>query len=235
MSIPIVGVLGAAVDAGCVADATAQALSKAQVFDLGVNPDEIRTEKVTLVIVWLDDSGSMSSQRSTVVRVLNENLLVPLKAQQTRNDILVAVVSMWHGVLMPFTRIEQVEIFEARDFRPDGNSTPMYQGIRDTLRLAVDKQGELALASIQSRIMFLAYTDGAENVYSVTASELRPLVLDIDGRKNNALYGIACGSRAHASLTEAGFKRVSNADDPVALADAFNQFSRATSAAASAS
>lgn len=235
MSIPVVGgrpTLEAAVDAGFVSQSTAQGLAHAPVSELGVDPDVITTEKVTLAIVWLDDSRSMEGQKETVVRVLNDNLLRPLRAQQTRNDILVAIVSMWHGVLMPFTKIDQVEIFDANKFVPDGESTPMYRSIRDTLRMGADKQGELAQASIPSRLMFLAYTDGEENENSVSAADLLPMVTDIDGRKNNALYGIACGSAAKEALHAAGFKRITHANDPLALADAFNQFSRATSAAA---
>jgi hypothetical protein len=104
--------------------------------------------------------------------------------------------------------------------------------VKDTLRLLVEKQTELALEAIGGRICYLTYTDGGENCRDVDLMELKKTIQDIDSKKANALYGIACGSAAKSALQEMGYKRITDANDPVALAEAFNQFSRETSAVA---
>lgn len=236
MGIPILNeTLQAAIDSGDVSDATAKALATATAptaQQLGVKAEDIRTPKVTLCALLLDDSSSMSGQSSLVIDAVNERLIKPLRSQQSRNEILLAITSMWHGVLLPFQKISAVEQFDSSLFKPDGGSTPLHRSVKDTLRLLVEKQTELALEAIGARICFLTYTDGGENCRDVDLGELRKSIQDIDSKKANALYGIACGSAAMAALKEMGYKRISDANDSVALAEAFNQFSRATSAAA---
>jgi hypothetical protein len=236
MGIPILNqTLQAAIDAGDVSEATAHTLASASAptsYQLGVKAEDIKTPKVTLCAVLLDDSGSMSGQHGLVIDALNERLIKPLRSQQSRNEILLAITSMWHGVLLPFTKISAVEQFDGNLFKPDGENTPLHRSVKDTLRLLVEKQTELALEAIGGRICYLTYTDGGENCRDVDLMELKKTIQDIDSKKANALYGIACGSAAKSALQEMGYKRITDANDPVALAEAFNQFSRATSAVA---
>lgn len=234
--IPVAGeiqaTLATAVDADVVSQQTATTLSSAPEFDLGIDTDQITTEKATLCVILLDDSGSMETWKESVVECINNNILFELKQAQTRNVILVAVVSLWHGVLLPFTPVKAIEEFPTHKYKPDGEKTPLRRGLRNTLAMGIQKQAELAAASIPSRLLSLTLTDGQENVNDVDLDELKKSVIDIDSRKNNALFGIGFGSEASGELKTIGIKRVTDARDPVGLAEAFNQFSKATSAAA---
>lgn len=238
MTIPTVGQVTQSVQVagqtGMVSPKTVQVLTQSvnTGVDLGISPEQITSEKVTLCIVLADDSGSMSGSHSTVVHAFNDKLIRELKQGQTRHEVLLAITSLFHGVLLPFTKVSALEQFDGRDYQPDGGSTPLYRGVRDTLQMAVAKQGELALAGIPARIMFLVYTDGGENEHDVNETELSQVVIDLDGRKENALYGIAVGGGAESSLRAIGLKRVVDAGSPIGLSEAFQQFSRATSAAA---
>lgn len=202
-------------------------------FDLGVDPSEIQTSKVTLCTVLLDDSGSMEWAKEKVTSSVR-GIIEQISGVRSRHDVLIAIFSLWHGWLLQYTRVEKA-VFEARKYRPNGGSTPLFDRVGDLIDAIERKKTQLSEMGIPARTVSLVLTDADDNDSSMSIDEIHKRVLTFTERSTNTMYGVGFGSSARDELERMGIpkKMVKLANSALDLQEAFNAFSRATSAAAS--
>jgi hypothetical protein len=200
---------------------------------LGVDPQMITTEKVTLVTLCLDDSGSMSGYETALLKAANSSILEDLRLADPRNDVLIGIMGLNRGAILPYTRLQDVpEITSAHYYVAGG--TPLFKTSYDMLSYVVLKQAELSQAGIPTRTMSLILTDGGDTDGGVSEHEVSVVVKDIESRKRNQVWGIEFGTAARGVLKAMGLDelRIHAANDQMKLGMALKEFSRATSAVA---
>lgn len=198
---------------------------------LGIDPDSIETQKVTLVTLVIDDSGSLrqflAELRSAVAAAISQ-----LKEVRSSSTILVCVITLNRGVLVPFTKVTELPDIEC--FSNGG--TPLYDIAYDTVAVILAKSQQLKDAGIPTRTQTLLFTDGKdESSERQTASDVSALIAELIEQPKNIFWGIALGPVARQSLSEMGIpeETLKSSSDPIGLKAAFLEFSQATAAVSS--
>ncbi len=244
----LIQLLGLAAQQNFVTPAAASALApthnRVAIDTLGIDPDNIKTEKVTIVTVQLDDSGSMRDVGG-LVRECYARCLQELKEAGSRHDILVGAMTLGRGVIQPYVRLQDAKPLTPEDYTPFYDQSPIYFHTIEMLRHVVAKQAEVQLAGISARTISLILTDGANGSDrdDTTAQQVKEVVEEVQSRRHSKIWGIGFESGARngdsptAALLGMGLKPefVKSPSDPSGLIEAFREFSRATSAVASQS
>ena len=120
-----------------------------RLFSLDENKD--KCERIVLI---LDSSGSMNSQKRDVVAGINETIRQQRKLNQEDNSkVLFNIVSFNDNVLSPTNdTLESIRYLSDRDYNPTG-STALYDAIGLTINRYRDERN----------VIFLIMTDGEEN------------------------------------------------------------------------
>jgi uncharacterized protein YegL len=135
---------------------------------------------VSRIVLVLDESGSMSSQRSDVIGGINETIRqqrLELPEDSTTNF---TVVTFSDSVNSPIDhKLSSIPYFTDRDFRPSG-STALYDAIGFTIERFKS----------ESNVIFLVMTDGEENASKhFTHHQVTQLIQKIKDTKNwNFIY-----------------------------------------------
>lgn len=170
---------------------------------LGVPADSVRSSEVFLMMVVLDDSGSLNEKappdpahpgRSTTnAEVLidsTNSMIEALRSSAARDDILIAVMGINSGTIVPFTSITDSSVkLTPQNYSANGY-TPLYDGALTGLSTMLAKELELLKADVGARGVTLIVTDGGENLSKRTANDVKQLVTDMRTRENHIIQGL---------------------------------------------
>lgn len=108
---------------------------------------------VSRIVLVLDSSGSMSSQRNDVIGGINETIRQQRREVPGDNETNFTVVTFSDSVNSPIDhKLATVPLFTEKDYRPSG-STALYDAIGFTIERYKS----------ESNVIFLVMTDGEEN------------------------------------------------------------------------
>lgn len=115
---------------------------------------EENKDKCERIVLVLDSSGSMNSQKRDVVAGINQTIRQQRKLNiDDNNRVLFNIVSFNDNVLAPTNdTLESVRYLSDRDYNPNG-STALYDAIGSTINRYRDEYN----------VIFLIMTDGEEN------------------------------------------------------------------------
>lgn len=154
---------------------------------IGVNPNDIDADCVTLVGVAIDASGSMAPYKQDIINSYNTQFLAALKKAKNANEIFVSTmffndrglsVKDKTTVLHGYMSVADCPDLKDSDFVTDG-MTPLNDGVFQTMSRVV-KYGESLLSTgARVRSIVVVFSDGAENASSVAAYKVKAMSEDL--------------------------------------------------------
>lgn len=205
--------------------------------DLGASPDQIRKTECYLLLVVLDDSGSMQGAESETVEAYNAflNDYKQAKAsEQISSDVLIAVAALNRGIMYPYTRIEDAQPLSP--YYADGG-TPLYDVTLKAHGLQIAKTTELSLYGVNVKTVTLLITDGYDEHSRAPVGEVKKVIESVQENRNHIVGGIYRGRAREETFTNMGIPKkwvLDGGGSGSALLNAFSRFSRASRSALTA-
>lgn len=145
----------------------------------GMDPQDLGTDRVFLFVPVLDMTGSMSTHRKAVIAAYNA-MLDALKDSKQADDIL---MSSWtfnerSYLLHKYVPLADVPALDKKNYNPD-NLTALYDAVLDAITGAVAYGERLRQSGARTKIVLVAFTDGADNTSTHKASEVRTVITDL--------------------------------------------------------
>jgi hypothetical protein len=185
-----------AVDAGNVSQLAASALripdmGAAIQAGLGVVPDQVKAQDVTLVSVLIDDSGSIRfGSNSQLVRDGHNGMLTALKGSKQANGVLMHTRYLNGTILYPYSLLDQVPQMDTHNYDPDGG-TPLYDETAVILATVLAKFQEFEDAGTAARSVTVIVTDGMDQgSYKHSADSVKKVVSDMLARERHIIGAI---------------------------------------------
>lgn len=154
---------------------------------LGVSVDDVSSSEAILLLLVLDDSGSIGFVRGNTEAVRDGvNLILQSLADTKQKDaIYVYCVRLNRGILYPFKplidgktgKLDQSLVLTPNNYNPSGG-TPLFRTSLTALGTAVAKVQEFANAGVPARAITVIITDGADTE-STRASSCQQVVTDL--------------------------------------------------------
>jgi hypothetical protein len=138
---------------------------------------DVSDTEVLLVSVLVDDTASIETRAPAVIR--GHNRMIEASMRTGRAAVLFHTRLVKHGVLAPYTPVTRATHLSAENYRATGVNTPLYEQSVITLGTVMAQTRELAAANTRVRTFTLLLTDGANNVGSSTAADVRYLATDM--------------------------------------------------------
>ena len=206
--------------------------------DLGASPEVIQKTECYLLLVVLDDSGSMQGAEGETVAAFNEflNDYKQAKAsEQISSDVLIGVAALNRGIIYPYTRIEDARALTNGEFYAEGG-TPLYDVTLKAHGLQIAKTTELSLYGISVKTVTLLITDGYDEHSRAPVSEVKKVVESVQEDRNHIVGGIYRGRAREDTFSAMGLPTkwiLNGGDGGRDLLNAFSRFSRASRSALS--
>ena len=200
---------------------------------LGVDPEKLNKQRCYLIMLVLDDSGSMEGHESSVVEAAKEFIKEYSDARKSENihsDVLVAVGRLNDGLIVPYTDVRHFVPGDLASYKAVGQ-TPLYDVANSALSLQMAKTTELALNGITSKTLTVLMTDGRDWGSRLDAASLKTVIsgLGNDGTGNHLIAGIYIGNAAAGVFESIGLKKewiLACPKDAVNLIDTFSRLSK---------
>lgn len=200
---------------------------------LGVDPEKLSRQRCYLIMLVLDDSGSMGGYEDAVVdaaKAFVKEYKDARESEKIHSDVLVAVGTLNGGLIIPYTDVRTFDGHLLDGFNADGG-TPLFDVTNSALSLQMAKTTELALLGITSKTITVLMTDGCDGHSRLSSNEVRPVIkgLDNDGRMNHIVAGIYLGNADKSVFTSMGMKDewiLGSAQDAAKLVDTFSRLSK---------
>ncbi|MCU0496718.1 MAG: VWA domain-containing protein [Anaerolineae bacterium] len=163
---------------------------------IGAQIDELNTDDVTLLVVILDESGSMGGVRNEVIDSFNQ-MTRALNDSKNSDSIL---MSAWKfadqpRLLFGYTPIDRVKDLTKADYDPQG-STALYDTILDGFRGIVAYGQDLRNNGLRTRAIIVVISDGEDNVSKYTASAVHTVSQDLIKQEYYTLAFVGLGHPA---------------------------------------
>jgi uncharacterized protein YegL len=184
---------------------------------IGVDPNEIEADCVTLVGVAIDASGSMQPHKQALIDAYNKQFIEPLKHAKNANEIFVSTMFFSDPglsakdktkVLHGYMSVADCPELRDSDFVTDG-MTPLNDGVFQTLSRVV-KYGESLLSTgARVRSIVVVFSDGAENASSVAAYKVKAMAEDLLKAQEFILSYVFFGDQNEAEkiISKIGFPK----------------------------
>lgn len=201
------------------------------VNDLGASPEEIQKTECYLLLVVLDDSGSMTGAERDAARAFNEFLndyKAAKASEDISSDVLIAVAGLNRGIIYPYSRIENAS--PLADYYA-GGSTPLYDVTLKAQGLQIAKTTELSLYGIAVKTVTLLITDGRDQASTASAAEVSSVMQAIQEDRNHIVGGIYRGDARESTFREMGIPArwiLDGGSGGKDLLNAFSRFSKAS-------
>lgn len=231
-----------AVDVGSVDSAAIDSVREAIAVaapDLGIHPSAVEANRVFLVSVDIDDSGSMDGHKS-MVRESLELLLTELQETAEEADdceILIAIRTLHHRQIQPYVPVGQC-LHLTDENHSCGGGTPLISQAKESLGTLLAKVAELSEGgrSTQSFTVFMSdgQADEDERRNEALIRTVRELVVGMTQAKQHIVCAVSIGGSADATFRQMGIVDkwiLRPAKDPFAFKDAIRKVSRASRAA----
>lgn len=205
--------------------------------DLGASPEEIQKTECYLLLVVLDDSGSMRGSERDVMEAYNaflDDYKTAKKSEEISSDVLIAVAGLFEGIIYPYTRIEDAKPLS--EFYAPGGSTPLYDVTIKAEGLQIAKTTELSLYGISVKTVTLLITDGRDNASYARVSDVENVLQSIQEDRNHIVGGIYRGDADQYTFSGMGVPPkwiLDGGRGGKDLLNAFSRFSRASRSALS--
>lgn len=195
----------------------------------GVSSDVLGSDRAQLIVSLLDMTGSMWSVRQNVIDAYN-TMLDTLKTSRQAEQML---LSGWTFNTAPYllhgyTPLEFAPPLEKSRYDPD-DSTALYDAILHSIVGAVAYGQDLRNQGVRTKITFIVYTDGGDNVSQSTANQVRQVVQDLLAQEmyTFVLVGFGQDGMAQRIAKKVGFTNALEANaDPASIKQALNIVSR---------
>lgn len=225
--------LKAASSTGIISNAAVTVMSRwaKDSSPLGTIPNETKSH-VTLMVLVLDDSGSLLGFKEQLINAYNLFVL-KMQEENTSADIFVAVVLLNRGLLIPYTRHTELRLLSPSDITiRECDETPLFSRSLETLSQQTADATRLIEQGIQARTITLMFTDGkaSDDRYR---SDMISTVNGLVESRFSILSGISCGNAIEGFWESIGVPSnwVLTTDNMDALRNAFGAFSRSASSA----
>ncbi|MFZ4815348.1 MAG: vWA domain-containing protein [Phototrophicaceae bacterium] len=146
---------------------------------VGAQVDDLNTDDVTLLVVVIDESGSMGGVRQDVVDAFNQ-MARALADSKAADSIL---MSAWTfedkpKLLFGYSPIDSVKDLDASNYNPNG-ATALYDAVMDGFTGIVAYGQELRNGGIRTRCIVVVISDGEDNVSGHTAASVKSVAEDL--------------------------------------------------------
>ncbi len=185
-----------AVEAGNVSQLAAAALRipdmGAQIqAGLGVVPDNVKAQEVTLVSSLVDDSGSIRfGGKAQLVRDGHNQLAASLRGSKQASGVLMHTRYLNGTILYPYSLLPQVPDMDTHNYNPDCG-TPLYDQTAVVLATVLAKFQEFEDAGTVARTVTVIITDGMdEGSRKQSAASVRKVVADMLARERHIIGAI---------------------------------------------
>ncbi|MEI7554694.1 VWA domain-containing protein [Candidatus Chlorohelix sp.] len=138
----------------------------------GVGLDQIDSDDVTLVAVVLDESGSMSPYRQSVIEGFNQ-MLEALRESRMPESILLSTwaFSANPRLLFSYTPVTGLNGISEADFNPDSN-TALYDTLLHVMTGMVAYGQMLRDNGVRTRGIIVVFSDGEDNTSKATNQQV---------------------------------------------------------------
>ena len=173
-----------------------------------VDPHMVSGSEVKIVVMVIDDSGSMGGRETDVIGSIND-VRSALADASKRDQIVVLVSYLNRGIVVPPSRRNDVREFTSGDYQVTG-FTPLFDGTQTALAALYSQTSAFLSAGKGVSIHFVVVTDGGENGSQfASADTVSQLISDLrsqasPGLKGFAILGIDIGGVASSSLLAMG-------------------------------
>jgi len=152
---------------------------------VGTPVDQLDTDNVTIVQLFVDHSGSMEEVTDILLETLNETFIEGLQgaSKQTASTIVVGGISfsanvkpLWGG---GFQKLADLKKLTKREYNPGltGGSTNLYLAQREAITAAAAYATQvLNETGTPPKIIVVGLTDGADNHKQVDPADIKTLV-----------------------------------------------------------
>jgi hypothetical protein len=162
---------------------------------LGIVPDDVPAQEVTLVAVLIDDSGSIRFQKNAQhVRDGFNLILDSLGGSKQSNGVLLYCLYLNGKLLTAYALLDQVPRMDTHNYDPNGG-TPLYDQTALILASQLAKLQEFEDAGTPVRTVTVIVTDGQdEGSRKHTPSTIRTVVREMLSKERHiiAAIGIEC-------------------------------------------
>jgi uncharacterized protein YegL len=202
---------------------------------LGVDASKLTRPRCYLVMLVLDDSGSISGHERKVVagaKTFIEQYKNARADNRIHSDVLVAVGTLNRGVIVPYTEVGSFNLAALDTFAISGG-TPLYDVANAALTLQIAKTVELQSNGVSAKTLTVLMTDGADVGSKLSSAQLRPVVTGLNERhgNNHLIVGCEVGEAAEGALEQMGIpkEKVFKASyEATSLIDTFSRLSKAS-------
>lgn len=184
-----------AVDTGNVSRLAAQTLNipdmGAQIqAGLGVVPDDVKAQEVTLVSLLVDDSGSIRfGSNAQLVRDGHNLMRDALRGSKQANGVLMLTRYLNGTLLYPYSLLDQVPTMDTHNYNPYGG-TPLYDETAVILATVLAKAQEFEDAGQPARSVTIIVTDGMdEGSRKHTAASIKKVVREMLAKRERNIIG----------------------------------------------
>lgn len=166
----------------------------------------------TLVMMVMDKSGSMASNRQVVVNSFNEYIQTVKKKKNKGDKMLFSMLQFDTDIYKPekynLTPIEDVKEMSLEDYEPNGG-TAMYDGIGTAMEY-VDKQ--LKGKTRKPAVLFVIITDGEENSsHEYNSDGIKKMIEERTGKGNYSFIYLGANQDAWAASARMGIGAMNTA------------------------
>jgi uncharacterized protein YegL len=164
---------------------------------VGAQVDDLNTDDVTLVVLVMDESGSMDGVRSEVIDAFNQ-MTRALNDSKSADGILMSAwtFSNTPKLLFGYTPINAVKDLTEKDFKPDG-ATALYDAVLDGFTGIVAYGQDLRNNGIRTRAIVVVISDGGDNVSQHTAHSVKTIADDLMKQEFYTLAYIGMGDESY--------------------------------------
>lgn len=130
---------------------------------LGIQPDDVQAQEVTLVASLIDNSGSIRmAGNSQIVRDGHNLLLDSLNGtKQGQAGSVLMLTRFFDQILCPFSQLDQVPRLDTHNYNP-GTGTPLYDETAALLGTVLAKSQQFEDDGVTARTVSVIITDGAD-------------------------------------------------------------------------
>lgn len=177
---------------------------------VGAQVDDLNTDDVTLLVMILDQSGSMGRVQQDVIEAFNE-MTRALADSKAADSILMSAWTFDNQpkLLFGYTPIENVKDLTEKEYKPYG-ATALYDATLDGFTGIVAYGQDLRNAGIRTRAIVVVISDGEDNVSSHTTSAVKTVADDLIRQEFYTLAFVGLGKETHFNKIAAnmGFNNV---------------------------
>jgi hypothetical protein len=162
---------------------------------LGIAPDDVPAQDVTLVNLLVDDSGSIRfGSNAQSVRDGFNLIIDALSKSKQASGVLMGVRYLNGTVYSPFALLDQVARMDTHNYDPSGG-TPLYDQTALILGTTLAKFQEFEDAGTPARTVTVIITDGAdESSRKHTASSVRKVVTEMLEKERHIIAAVGIKS-----------------------------------------